>query len=302
MNKFNDDTFLARWLANELTDEELNSFKASKEYAKYEKIAEKSKQFQIPAFNKEAIKANIKTTIYKKPVKVIPFYARWSAAAAVALICALAGAFYWISTPTVFTSKTGEQLAFELPDGSLVKLNGAATVSFSKNDWKKNKRNLSLTGEAYFKVKKGSKFTVQTTQGTVSVLGTQFNVHTLKNYFAVECYEGKVSVADKNLTSILTPGKGIRFKNKVAENFTINNTSPNWTNNNYSYNNIPLQVVLNDFKNVYNVTIDLKKVDTDQEFTGKLITNDINKALKVICTPMQLNYSINNTNIVINSN
>ncbi len=302
MKEFNDDTFLARWLADELTDQELITFKASKEYAKYEKIAEKSKQFQIPTFNKEAIKANIQTTIQKKPSRIIPLFTRWAAAAAVILIAVLAGTFYWINSPTVFTSKTGEQLVFELPDGSSVKLNGAATVSFSKNDWKKNKRNLSLTGEAYFKVNKGSKFSVQTKQGTVSVLGTQFNVHTLKNYFAVECYEGKVSVVNKTLTTFLTPGKGIRFKDKDVENYTTNNTSPNWVNNNYSYNSIPLQVVLNDLKNVYNVTIDLQKIDVNQEFSGKLITNDINKAIKVICTAMQLNYSINNTNIVINSN
>ncbi|WP_157366744.1 FecR family protein [Aquimarina agarilytica] len=302
MMNFNDDTFLARWLNNELTDEELKNFKASDDYAKYAKIAEKTKQFQIPAFDKEGIKATIQSTIQKKPSKLIPLYTRWASVAAVILIAVFAGTFYWMSLPSVFTSKNGERLVFELPDGSSVELNGTASVSFSKKDWKQNKRNLSLTGEGYFKVKKGSKFNVQTPNGTVSVVGTQFNVHSLNDYFAVECYEGKVKVAHKTTTTMLTPGHGIRFKNKHSENIAISNTIPNWMNNNYNYSAVPLHVVLNDIQNVYKMTIDLQKVDTSQEFTGKLITYDINKALKAVCTPMGLTYSIKKANIVINSN
>ncbi|WP_010522688.1 FecR family protein [Aquimarina agarivorans] len=303
MTNFNaDDTFLARWLNNELTEAELKVFKASEDYESYHKIAEKSKQFQIPAFDKAGVKANIQSKLNSSSTKVVPLYRQWAAAAAVILICALAGAFYWISLPTTFSTKIGEQMAFELPDGSTVKLNGKATVSFLKSDWKNDKRDLNLTGEGYFIVKKGSKFNVQTANGTVSVVGTQFNVNVLDTYFAVECYEGKVSVNHKSSTTLLTPGHGIRYKNDIAEKTSVNHTKPQWINTNYTYNNVPLMVVLNDLQNVYKMNVDMQNIDISEEFTGKLITYDINKALKAICKPMKLNYVIDGTQISIKSN
>ena len=45
-----DDTFLARWLANELTAEELREFKNSEDFAKYAKIVETLDTAELPEF------------------------------------------------------------------------------------------------------------------------------------------------------------------------------------------------------------------------------------------------------------
>jgi ferric-dicitrate binding protein FerR (iron transport regulator) len=59
---------------------------------------------------------------------------------------------------------------------------------------KKNGLTSALTlEEAYFQVKKGQTFSVNTTDGVVKVLGTHFNVKQRKNYFEVNCFEGLVS-------------------------------------------------------------------------------------------------------------
>jgi len=63
-----------------------------------------------------------------------------------------------------------------------VVLNSKSTISFNKTDWKNN-RQLTLDGEAYFKVEKGSTFTVNTNNGSVTVLGTQFNVNSTRRFF-----------------------------------------------------------------------------------------------------------------------
>jgi transmembrane sensor len=47
-------------------------------------------------------------------------------------------------------------------------------MSYS-DDWSKE-RTLSLEGEAFFEVQKGSKFSVVTSDGIVEVLGTSFDV------------------------------------------------------------------------------------------------------------------------------
>ena len=53
---------------------------------------------------------------------------------------------------------------------------------------------------------KGRKFTVNTTQGQVMVLGTQFNVENRGNFFEVSCYEGLVQVMFKDQTIKLPAG------------------------------------------------------------------------------------------------
>jgi ferric-dicitrate binding protein FerR (iron transport regulator) len=54
---------------------------------------------------------------------------------------------------------------------------------------KKNGLTSALTlEEAYFQVKKGQTFSVNTTDGVVKVLGTHFNVKQRKNYFEVKLF------------------------------------------------------------------------------------------------------------------
>ncbi len=98
-----------------------------------------------------------------------------------------------------------EKTAVELPDLSQVKLNAQSRLTFNKKSWNK-KREVVLDGEAYFKVAKGSKFSVITKDGTVTVLGTQFNVKHRDNYFEVVCFEGSVGVEYKESSVTLKPG------------------------------------------------------------------------------------------------
>ena len=117
------------------------------------------------------------------------------------------GLFFLMSTNEIsHTTAFGEQKIIELPDGSLVTMNSKSTIEFNPDSWESN-RILNLSGEAYFKVKKGSQFTVNTTNGNVVVLGTEFNVNSSHNFFEVICYEGKVKVEKNHKDYILTPGK-----------------------------------------------------------------------------------------------
>ena len=66
---------------------------------------------------------------------------------------------------------------------SEVMLNAMSSVSFNKHKWD-DIREITLEGEAYFKVKPipatNAKFWVQTADLKVEVLGTQFHVNTRK--------------------------------------------------------------------------------------------------------------------------
>ncbi|NJB81248.1 FecR family protein [Wenyingzhuangia aestuarii] len=286
----NDDTYLARWLNNELSDAELADFKKSEEYALYQKIADKSTEFTIPSFNQEKVLEQIQSKLKDRKTKVRKFIPTWVYATAAAVLV-LVGLTFFFNQETSFTSSVGQQLAYVLPDGSEVQLNGNSSVSFNKKQWDKGNRTLDLEGEGYFKVKKGSTFSVATEEGTVTVLGTQFNVQTVDNYLAVECYEGKVNVKNNKFEFILTPGKGVQFLKNQKKSYNISVSEPNWLLHNYQYNGVPLRVVFKDLENVYKVRIINKDVDLVQKYSGVLVKNNLDKALKVICKSMNITYT-----------
>ena len=49
-NNFKDDTFLAKWLSGELSEQELEAFKGKDEFADYQKIVAGMEKLRAPAF------------------------------------------------------------------------------------------------------------------------------------------------------------------------------------------------------------------------------------------------------------
>ena len=140
--------------------------------------------------------------------KNTPIKKLWPNLTVAASIAIILGIFLY-NPQKIYTSNYGEQISVTLPDGSEMILNAKSIASFDKSSWNVN-REVSLKGEAFFKVKKGGKFTVVTDNGNISVLGTQFNVQSQDSFFEVTCFEGKVKVQSNTAKKILTSGKGYR--------------------------------------------------------------------------------------------
>jgi transmembrane sensor len=98
-----------------------------------------------------------------------------------------------------FSTKTGEQKSFNLPDGSLVKLNTNSLLTISFSD---SHRQLNLIkGEALFDVAKDKSrpFSVSSGQQSFTALGTIFNVQKNENnHLELIVTEGRVLIADSN--------------------------------------------------------------------------------------------------------
>ena len=296
-NEHIDDTFLSRWLNNDLINDELVSFQKTDVYKEYQKIIDATKNFNAPDFNKEAVFAKIKLQTNKTKVKkLVP---NWMYAAAASIAILISTVFYLTSSDEMFSTSFGEQLAVVLPDGSEVLLNSKSTLSYKKSDWFDGKRTLQLNGEGYFKVKKGSKFSVNSENGRVSVLGTQFNVKTNPSYFEVLCYEGKVQVKNNEETAILTQGLSFRKIGKnSSEKGTFINSKPNWINGESSFNNAPLQYVLDELEKQYQVKISSSNIDVNVLFTGTFTNKNLDLALQTICVPLSIQFKITDDKVV----
>jgi len=293
---------ITKWLDGDLNDAELKAFKKLPEYESYTKLSEKALLFKDTSYNTalEFEKLNSKIKKRKKTTKTIGWIQPILRVAAIFIIGL---AVYY--SPIYGDSATVNTLAsnttsIELPDNSKVKLNAASSLKFKKRNWK-NKREVNLVGEAYFKVEKGSQFDVVTWLGKVSVLGTQFNVKQRVNYFEVICYEGLVSVTYKGKVIKLPAGKTFKLIDGVVVEGETKDSVPSWaTKNISSFKSVPYTEVIKEFERQYNIEIETNNIDANQLFTGSFINNDEELALKSITLPLQLKYNkTNNTTIVL---
>lgn len=105
----------------------------------------------------------------------------------------------------------GETYSVKLPDGSLVHLNAASSLTYSANLLSVGKRSVSLKGEGYFQVAKDKlhPFIVKAAGQTVEVLGTHFNINAYRDEPLVKTtlLEGSIKLKAAGGERILKPGE-----------------------------------------------------------------------------------------------
>lgn len=291
---------LAKWLNNELSEAELTEFKNSEDYASYQRIINVSNTLESPDFDIEhafeAVK-NKRILEQSNVVKLNPFK-KFLRVAAVILVLLTCTYFYTSTLDLTFNTKYAESKTIELPDASQVILNAESLLSFNENNWDNN-RNISLKGEAFFKVAKGKRFTVTTTDGLVTVLGTQFNVKNRQNYFEVTCYEGLVSVLFNNKETKLPAGSSFKvINNTIISSEATKKNTPSWTDTESSFKSVPLKYVLNEFQRQHNIIVEIKNIDTNQLYTGTFSNTDSNLALQSISMPSQIKFKLEGNKVL----
>jgi len=131
------------------------------------------------------------------------------------------GAFWWNGDR--YTTAYGEIKEISLKDGSVVTLNSMSELKVP-NNYEKSNRELFLTGEAYFKVKKNTEkpFIVYANAVSTTALGTEFNIsaYTEDNKTIVSLKKGKVEVKESTLNTqrevILNPGEEALIQHNQA--------------------------------------------------------------------------------------
>lgn len=293
------ETFLSDWLANKISDDQLRKLVTEAEFRDYQKLKNTLNDFTIsnPDLHKnfEIVQQKIENQKPKTPTKVIPLW-RYSAIAATLLL--FFGLFQLLYFSNENDTTFGSTQKITLPDDSKVTLNAKSKLSYP-NLFRFN-RTLKLEGEAYFEVQKGSTFTVETTLGSVKVLGTKFNVNAYKDYFEVVCYEGKVRVTTEDNFTILTPSESVRFYDHTSENWAdITIQRPSWIIGESAFKNVPVKYVIDKLKNQYNREVDFPINKQNIKFTGTFTHKNIETALKSICIPLHLKFKIDSRKITI---
>lgn len=289
---------IKKWLDNNLNNEELKAFEALDDYNELIKISKYTKGFKAPEFNSEEVYNSILQTTQEQQTNNTPNWLYKAISIAAMFLISFGVYLYTKNSTTSYNTNFAEKKEIVLPDNSIVKLNAKSTLTLNTDHWDE-KRHVTLDGEAFFKVEKGSSFNVITSSGTVTVLGTQFNVKQRDNYFEVVCYEGSVNVNYKNEHTILKLGDSFLVTDTLVSNPKISNTQPLWLNNISQFKSIAFKNVIAEFERQYNVTVITKQINTNELFTGKFTHKNIDIALQSITQPLQITYTKTNKTITL---
>ena len=285
-----DETFLARWMADSLSDAERVSFEQSEEGKQFLAIKNVSQNLVAPTYNVEEELAKFhRQKLNTKKQKQIFWVPRVAAAAAVIALIITSILVFRNPNKEYFTD-IGESRNIELPDGSSVTLQSSSQLSFNKSEWSAD-RTVSLEGTAFFDVEKGSQFVITTKKGKVSVLGTSFVVKQRPSYLEVICYTGKVNVLAKDVSRDIEAGEGIRIRDAGTLDSWSVDRQIQWSDDIIKLVDVSVEEALEELKLVYPIEI-VKSVNLDSiSYTGSFPTNDLEVAIRLILEPNQIIYT-----------
>jgi len=288
---------IIKWLDNSLEEKELKAFEELDALSTFRRIDEGVKAFKAPSFDKEGTFQRIQSKISDRKKRYSLRYAIASIAAVAAIFLGSYFSFFQSNTTTFFAQNT-EHLNLNLPDNSKVFMNSGSEISFNQDQWSDD-RNVNLEGEAFFDVMKGSTFSVHTSHGTITVLGTEFNVKVRKDYFEVQCYEGLVQVVHNDNVIKLPAGSGFRAYANVTENTTVSGeTHPGWMDSNSTFTSVPLAEIISELERQYNIEVTYDQSLSKTILTTSFTHKNLEAALQAITIPLKLSYHLDG-NIVM---
>lgn len=217
---------------------------------------------------------------------------------AVALLWWVSGKAGW-RMDTWIETKAGEQEKVALPDGSQVILNAGTSLQYDKDTWESD-RKVRLSGEAYFKASKGTRFTVETRQGSVACVGTQFNVFAREKELEVKCLEGKVQVInpDESERVLLAAKEQVKVHNGRMQERRKLSFYPGWFKGESHFRETTLGRVFDELERQFGVTV-LADSLRERPFSGKFSNKNLNQALQSVCRSGKLKYAVQGDSVFI---
>jgi ferric-dicitrate binding protein FerR (iron transport regulator) len=248
-----------------------------------------------------------------------PGLLRYAVAAMIFFTVGVGGYFFLSQNKSVFrpgtdtiaiVNKTRQIRKHVFPDGSEAWLNPGTRITYAKDDFKDDSREVSLEGEAFFEVTHDPSrpFFVHGESVQVKVLGTSFNVRANRGEaeYEVSVVTGKVSVtADKGREVMLLPRQQAVFKVGTGELISeevpeVAEKAPLWQPVSLAFTDAKLGEVVKRLEEKFDVKIRLD--NPDLENCRVKATFDQSRLSEILEMTMQIvdaSYQMQNGEIVI---
>lgn len=182
----------------------------------------------------------------------------------------------------------GETYQVRLPDGSLVYLNAASSLTYTAALMQDGKRVVKLIGEGYFEVAKDKlhPFIIKTNRQEIEVLGTHFNINSYADD-AVEkttLLEGSIKLSASGNSKVLKPGQQAKlYDGKIQIKETDTDLAIAWKNNEFVVESENIETIMKMIGRWYNVEVIYIGEKTNQRFSGKVSRFDkLSKVLEIV--------------------
>lgn len=294
------DELLHKWVQNTLTAEELKVFQQRPEYASLTALYKHTKKMKAPEWDGNVMLSDILSTPKKtgksklstsagaeqpKSRRFLPKLVPFAIAASMLLLVGYFSRSFLSDDGSKIDLATlnGETKKGSFPDGSTYVLSGDSRLSYSSEDWTHD-RDITLEGEAYFSVEKGTaSFRVHTPAGRVQVLGTQFSVASTDLELAVSCDEGIVKVVAENYEEKIAAGEYMWATSTSSKTFQKDITK---------LRRVTLKEVTAALTKSYGLNWDLSETDASIIMTCNFRHDNLKQALKTSLSTLDLDYQI----------
>ncbi|SDE09330.1 FecR family protein [Dyadobacter soli] len=216
--------------------------------------------------------------------------------------------------PVTTFKNTGKQIVrHKLPDGSVVTMHPNAIIEYH-TAFATNKRFVIFSGEGFFDVTKDKTrpFNIKSGEMIIRVLGTSFNVKAIESQkkFQVDVVTGSVQVtaAGKSFDRqevVLKPQQQALFE-LDSKKLTSKTLPPQTKKEIYEpvtivFEETPLNQVIEQLEKRFNVSISLANPGLARcGLTANLESQAFPSILEMLCTSLEVTYTISGNNITIN--
>ncbi len=203
-------------------------------------------------------------------------------------------------------SLPGQQQQVTLPDGTLVYLNYASTLSYPAEFT--HERKVKLDGEAYFEVREGGlPFLVESHGTTTRVVGTAFNLRAYdsENKIALLVTEGKVVFASgqNNEEMLLKPREGLEYDKQTASvspGVFLQDEITGWKEQKLFFSDASFQNVCAELSRWYDKDFTVQGNSLKgQKFTGSFQGQTLGEVVRRLSLALDFEYTITEDSVLI---
>lgn len=303
---------MAKYLANELSEEERNEFETQlvdnesvkNEFEDYLNLWAESAPASGMSFDKSkawsAVSRQTGTQTRVVPMERKPKYTLLKIAATL-LIVLTAGYFLsesgrinvssLISTSDLSEISTeAEMKEVNLPDGSVVKLNANSKLTYAEG-FGETHRNIALSGGANFDVQRNEAlpFVIEANNGQVEVLGTSFDVKAYDGKdVELNVTEGTVkfsSVNDQSQTEVVNAGEMAMLSgdgSSIERGAVVDQNYAAWWTRKLVFENTPFEKVVKNLEETYWVEIDYSDALINCDLTASFDNQSLDGVLELL--------------------
>lgn len=215
-------------------------------------------------------------------------------------------------------NETVQSMQVKLPDGSTVKLTPASRISYTETFTQNNKREVYLSGEAFFEVQKDAKnpFFVYANGLLTRVVGTSFLIRAMDADVEVIVRTGRVTVLPikdmdnqdkKNIELVLTPNQQAVFStrdNLISKSIVTTplEIAKEKILTDFTFENQPISEVFSLLEKTYGIPIIYDETVMQKCSLRVALSNEpFFTKLDIICKTVGAEYQVRDGQIIISS-